>query len=145
MVGVEQGGLHVNANRRTQRYASRSRQKAGNPVQAFLDVGVVLKRREHWRWESNNPEYPGNGNWTMRVNPEITRWLKQRNMVYKKYALRIKKRPGVQQGTDVILFFTSTKDARYFASVWNVAAISDAEIRRRLGAEGSYAHSSYQV
>ena len=112
------------------------KQKASRPVQTYMDVGVQLIRTVHWKWgnDSESNVVSRETRFTMDIDPEITRWLKQRGMLYRKSRAKIVSPKLGRPCWELFFHFTNAKDARYFALVWQTKSIGAEELRSLLNA-----------
>lgn len=97
------------------RSSSHKGQEESYPVQADLDVVIQLSRKVHWRWETVDGDVT---RYNLVINPEVSRWLKDRKIQYRKSKQRIKAEEAKRELWEVFFHFKDPKQARYFKLAW---------------------------
>ena len=140
-----QGSLHRKRSR-SSRNPSHSRSQSGSSFQTFLDVSVQLTRTVHWKWknDSEDQKVRQGTRFSVEIDPEITRWLNQRNIKYKKSKVKIICPRLGRPCWEIFLQFRDIKEARYFASAWNAPSISADTLKAMIQAARQKSQSQWR-
>jgi hypothetical protein len=103
----------------------------GNNVQTFLDVGVQLERNRCWKWIRPDEEIKEN-RYKLWTDPEIERWISQRNMKFRKTRLKIVHPKMNRPCWEIFYFFENIHQARYFAAAWNLKSVGPEILREHI-------------